>query len=83
MFAEGSWLDLGSPACPIRAVTIVDHAPPFESSGWNRGNGDVVDLMMKRIRKYTKKAPGVVFQVASKSVRHIAAETSDEWASSI
>jgi hypothetical protein len=58
MFTEGSWLDLGSPACPIRAVTIVDHAPPLEISNWSGGNGDVVDLMMKRIRKHSKKSAG-------------------------
>ncbi|KAF8171535.1 hypothetical protein BJ912DRAFT_119495 [Pholiota molesta] len=28
LFSDGSWLDLRSPACPIRTVTIVAPAPP-------------------------------------------------------
>ncbi|KAF8175341.1 hypothetical protein BJ912DRAFT_1075322 [Pholiota molesta] len=31
LFSEGSWLDLRSPACPIRTVTIVAPAPPVDS----------------------------------------------------
>jgi hypothetical protein len=30
LFSEGSWLDLRSPACPIRTVTIVDPASPAD-----------------------------------------------------
>jgi hypothetical protein len=54
---------LGSPACPIRAVIIVNYAPLYEGRNLVWVGGDVVDLMIvvgqtqDRGRLSERKAP--------------------------
>lgn len=84
LFSEYDWLDLRNPACPIRAVTIVDNAPMSEGSDWDReADGGIIDFIMSNIQKHAEKTPNIVFQLASESAGDIIANARKEWDSSM